>query len=675
MNLKKKVVAVIVLLTITSLSSVAIFNASESKSIIKKQAESTELGLVKSQEQNIESAIEKEETIADYLIEEQSVIDFLKKQSDTNKRSKVNNLLKRYASEKTNLEHVFLVNSKGTIIADSNETGIGSDVSSRQYTTDTLSTKQQQISETLTSIATGAKIVVFTHPIIDDKTHEALGFVGTSVTASSMSKYLKYVKLDGIKSSYAFLIDEKGNFIYHPTASKIGTQVKPKEIKALISRIQQGEKLKSDVFSYISSDGVAKVASYSVIPQTKWLLVITGDKNEIEAPINTMIHFTILIVLAIIAIALAIGISMTRQIFKPLDRITKHINDIAKLNLVKDESLNSFLNKKDEIGTMARAMESMRKVLQDMVEQLKVASGSIYNNAVSMENNAENVHENSRDNSATTEQLSAGMEETAASSQEISASVQTTEDSVQHVADKTKEGTNLSIEINKRANLYKQNAMESKKQAEDIYGDIKVKVETATEQSKAVEQINVLADAILQITDQTSLLALNAAIEAARAGEVGRGFAVVADEIKKLAEQSSQTAAGIQKIVTTVYSSVDNMKNSSERVLDFIDSNVKKDYSDFIEVCNQYDADAASVNSIMGVIDTAAQELSGTMSSIATAINEVAATVNEGAKGVTDIAEKTSNIVDLTAEVAGMSKESINHAKNLEGIVAQFKIK
>ena len=183
-----------------------------------------------------------------------------------------------------------------------------------------------------------------------------------------------------------------------------------------------------------------------------------------------------------------------------------------------------------------------------------------------------------------------------------------------------------------------------------------------------------MADSILQITGQTNLLALNAAIEAARAGEAGKGFSVVADEIRKLAEQSSSTASDIQRIVTTVFSAVDNMKIGSEKVLEFIDSDVNKDYEDFIRVCNQYDEDAGTVNEIMTVINGSTQELTATMSNISTAISEVANTVNEGTKGVNDIAEKTNDTVALTVEVETMAKESIGNAETLKEIVSRFKL-
>ncbi len=93
----------------------------------------------------------------------------------------------------------------------------------------------------------------------------------------------------------------------------------------------------------------------------------------------------------------------------------------------------------------------------------------------------------------------------------------------------------------------------------------------AIEKSKSVEKINVLSEAILKITEQTNLLALNAAIEAARAGEAGKGFSVVAEEIRKLAEESNNTANEIQEITKIVVNAVENLANNSNKILTFID--------------------------------------------------------------------------------------------------------
>ena len=89
-----------------------------------------------------------------------------------------------------------------------------------------------------------------------------------------------------------------------------------------------------------------------------------------------------------------------------------------------------------------------------------------------------------------------------------------------------------------------------------------------------MDQINVLAKSIMDITGQTNLLALNASIEAARAGEAGKGFAVVADEIRVLAEQSKAAVAHIQEVTGNVTAAVENLANDAERLLEFVGNDV-----------------------------------------------------------------------------------------------------
>jgi methyl-accepting chemotaxis protein len=72
-------------------------------------------------------------------------------------------------------------------------------------------------------------------------------------------------------------------------------------------------------------------------------------------------------------------------------------------------------------------------------------------------------------------------------------------------------------------------------------------------------EIGGILETITGIASQTNLLALNAAIEAARAGEHGRGFAVVAEEVRKLAEESGQSATTIAELVQEIQEGINRV--------------------------------------------------------------------------------------------------------------------
>lgn len=80
-------------------------------------------------------------------------------------------------------------------------------------------------------------------------------------------------------------------------------------------------------------------------------------------------------------------------------------------------------------------------------------------------------------------------------------------------------------------------------------------------------EINSILGYFKDIANQTKMLGLNAAIEAARVGEAGKGFGVVSTEIRKLSENSKDSAAQIAKLTEKIQASLQKTLSVSNDTL------------------------------------------------------------------------------------------------------------
>lgn len=490
------------------------------------------------------------------------------------------------------------------------------------------------------------------------------------VDTDTYKSVLEGIKVDGMDSSYIYLVSEDGTMLYHPTADKIGQPVENSVVKDLVSKLGKGETIEDAVVEY-DFRGTTKYAGYSITQDNK-ILVVSVDEAEILKPINAIRNKAIIVAVIVFILCGAYGIFIGTAIASPFKKLIGIINNTADFNF-KKTAIGDKMNKRgDEAGAMSRAISHMRHNLRDVVRKIDDASSRINDNVETLRQASIEIDNMCSDNSTTTQQLAAGMQETSATTEDIYSNVEYMSTEAEGIIRLSVSGANLSNEVKERANNLRETTMAASTKTKDMYDAVKIKADLAIEGSKAVQKINELTDAIMSISSQTSLLALNASIEAARAGEAGRGFAVVASEIGTLAEQTSQAVGDINGIVSEVNEAVSNMSNCLSDTTDFLENTVMNDYTEFMTVGDQYNQDASTFMASMENIHNSIDNLTQSIGKVSQALSGITTTVGESTLGVTDVAEKTVDMTYRTKKTNDLVEESLECVKQLDSIVEQF---
>lgn len=510
-------------------------------------------------------------------------------------------------------------------------------------------------------------------PILDDAGNFT-GIVGADIPLTDFQDYAMKAKPMG---GYAVIFTGKGTYVAHALKPETITTSRLSDQSALksIEKAAKGEsyteqqknyangKMSLKVYEPISIQGMDSYWSFdSVIPF-----------ENIYAEYNQIFKSARIITVSVLIVIIMFIYIFTRRSVKPVVLVSDHLKLLANADFT-EQFPSKYLKRGDEIGTLAASIQTMQNEIRELVGNVVSESAKSKTAVESTAVYVSKLTTNIESVSATTDELSASMEQTAANAEEINAITTEIEKAVGLLASKAQEGAISANEISDRAVKLVADAASSRKYADEITKEINENLRKSIEESRAVEKINVLSDAILQITSQTNLLALNAAIEAARAGEAGRGFAVVADEIRKLAENSKGTVTEIQHVASTVLSSVQSLSQTSEQVLEFLNTQVITDYEKMEQAGNLYSKDAEQIDLLVADFSATSEEVLASIQNMVKAIDEVAAATNEGASGTGHIAQKTSAVVEMVSEVLKLADNAKTSSEKLMDIVSKFKV-
>lgn len=359
--------------------------------------------------------------------------------------------------------------------------------------------------------------------------------------------------------------------------------------------------------------------------------------------------------------------------------ITKNIRNVnAKIyDLVHNEGdLTQTLNVKtgDEMELMADNLNALLTYMREIMTNISQNSGSLDDSTKTVLSRLTKAGEDLLDISSTMQQMSAGMEETTASLGHINVSVKDIDERIDDISVQAKQGAVSARKLADKAHHIYDNAEEEQRNATAMAKEMEQSVNDKIEQAKSVEEINLLTENIISITEQTNLLSLNASIEAARAGDAGKGFAVVANEIGQLASDSAEAAVKIKNVSSTVITSVEDLAREAHKMLEFMDKVAMGGYNKLLETSDDYSKDAEEFHAMMEHFADDSMNLKQTMDGIKENMSAISIAVEESTRGVVNVSEMSSELSSGMKDIENKADINKQIVGQLEGEVGKFKL-
>ncbi len=524
--------------------------------------------------------------------------------------------------------------------------------------------------------------LVFTDPYLDMVTNQMAvsvampikgengqlkAIMAEDILLQTLVDAVKQINLNG--QGYAFLLDSKGVMLAHPDPNVVSKNIlEDSQFKAL-SDLSKDAMGKNDFFKTYQENGQTMLAVFNTIPTTNWTLAICVPEDFIYQPLTTLRWLFIGIAFLSILIVIGVTFFIARQITKPLETLAVKFDLLSKGDL----TVQTEIKGKDEFATLAKGFNYMVNNLHDIIRQLRANAETVASSSEQLTASAEQSAQASSHIAESSMKLAEGSEKQISSIDAATTSINEMAAGIQHIAANTQSVTAASEATANAAQSGGKTVEAAVQQMEIISRTVMESAEVVSKLGERSKEITQIVDTISSIAGQTNLLALNAAIEAARAGEQGRGFAVVADEVRKLAEQSQDSAKQIAELITEIQRETDRavqvmqdgtreVKNGSKAV-----DTAGQSFTEITGLISQVSAQITDMSAAIQQIAAGSQE-------VVTAVNRIDEIGNQSVEEIANVSAAAEQQSASMEEIASSSSHLSKLAHELDQLVHKFKI-
>lgn len=376
-----------------------------------------------------------------------------------------------------------------------------------------------------------------------------------------------------------------------------------------------------------------------------------------------------LVILVILLLVVYLFIAFYLAVKKGIDQL----GHVSHLLVQGDLTVRVKADTKDEFNQVVGAFNNLADSFTEVIRKSRLVVERAIESSQQLQTSVKETTDGSVVIQNIMGEVAHGSQILVKSSEETSTAMMEVSAGVQRIA----ETSSIVAEAANDAAAEARQGFQDMNQAVEQMTAIKSKVsETAFTISEMVDlskKIGHILEVITDISEQTRLLALNASIEAARAGEHGRGFQVVATEVRKLADQSGESAKQIAQLIAKVQASSREVVRKVEIEINEVEKGshfIAKVGLVFESILNSVDQVAVQIQEV----SSASEQISASTQQVTASMDDSVHISRKATAHTEDVSTSLQKQATSTKEVE-VSSKMLNHlSEELLQSLAQFRL-